>query len=128
LSPGINDPGTAIDVIGRAVRLLAIWGEPLEAGLEVEYPNLHIRSIAVGDLFDDLFTPIARDGAATLEIGVRLQKAFRILSRFGRDGFAENARRHSREALARAEAALLIEADKQRLRALADKVAVTDQL
>lgn len=123
LSPGINDPGTAIDVIGRAVRLLAIWGEPLEQRAEVEHPNLFVRAIAIDDLFDDLFTPIARDGASTVEIGVRLQKAFRTLSRFGRDGYAENARRHSQEALERAEAALAIEADKRRLRALAAEVA-----
>ena len=33
LSPAINDPGTAIDVIGRAVRLMAAWREapPAEA-------------------------------------------------------------------------------------------------
>ncbi|WP_062112282.1 DUF2254 domain-containing protein [Aureimonas sp. AU40] len=122
LSPGINDPGTAIDVIGRAVRLLAIWGEPLDHRPEVEHSNLFVRPIAVDDLFDDLFMPIARDGASTVEIGVRLQKAFRTLSRFGRDGYAQNARRHSQEALERAEAALAIEADKLRLRRLASEV------
>lgn len=40
LSPAVNDPGTAIDVIGRAVRLLLPWakqGEPqLEAGEDEE--------------------------------------------------------------------------------------------
>ena len=88
LSPGINDPGTAIDVIGRAVRLLAIWGEPPERGTaRSSYPNVFVPPIDVDDLFDDLFTPIARDGASTVEIGVRLQKAFRTLSRFGRDGY-----------------------------------------
>lgn len=123
LSPGINDPGTAIDVIGRAVRLLAIWGQPPERKDEVEYPNLFVRPVAVDDLFDDLFTPIARDGASTVEIGVRLQKAFRTLSRVRMDGYPESARRHSKEALERAEAELGIEADKVRLRALADEVA-----
>ncbi|RIY00834.1 DUF2254 domain-containing protein [Aureimonas flava] len=122
LSPGINDPGTAIDVIGRAVRLLAVWGEPPEREGEVPFPNVFVPPLAVGDLFDDLFTPIARDGASTVEIGVRLQKAFRTLARFGGEGFAENARRHSAEALARAEAALSIEADKRRLRDLSEEV------
>lgn len=120
LSPGINDPGTAIDVIGRAVRLLVLWSEP--AGTEVEYPNVFVPQIATADLFDDLFTPIARDGAAVVEVGVRLQKAFATLARVGGEGYAENARRHSRLALARAEAALAIDEDKRRLRALADRV------
>ncbi|MDQ0513006.1 DUF2254 domain-containing protein [Ancylobacter amanitiformis] len=124
LSPGINDPGTAIDVIGRAVRLLAIWREPLEA--EIEYPRLFVAPVKVDDLFDDLFTPIARDGAATVEIGIRLQKAFRTLSRFSRDGYAENARRHSREALKRAEVALAIDADRRRLRELAHDIGIEE--
>ena len=122
LSPGINDPGTAIDVIGRAVRLLAIWGEPLEDEPGVDYPNLFVPPVKVEDLFDDLFTPIARDGASTIEVGIRLQKAFRSLSRFSRDGYADNALRHSREALERAEIALSIDGDRARLRSLAHQI------
>ncbi|WP_198598362.1 DUF2254 domain-containing protein [Mangrovicella endophytica] len=122
LSPGINDPGTAIDVIGRAVRVLSIWGEPAEATSDVEYPNVFVPPVEVADLFDDLFTPIARDGASTVEVGVRLQKAFCTLSRLGREGYADSAIRHAREALQRAEAALVIEADKERLRRLASAV------
>lgn len=122
LSPGINDPGTAIDVIGRAVRILAIWSEPPKTDENVRYPNVFVPAIGVGDLFDDLFTPIARDGASTVEVGVRLQKAFRTLARFSRDGYAENARRHSRQALERAEIALSIDGDRERLRALARQI------
>jgi uncharacterized membrane protein len=121
LSTGINDPGTAIDVIGRAVRVLAIWAEP-HATDAPDFENVFVPPVEVGDLFDDLFMPIARDGAGTVEIGIRLQKAFQILSRFQREGFAEHARRHSAEALTRAEAAPGIEADKARLRALAQAV------
>ena len=124
LSPGINDPGTAIDVIGRAVRLLAIWSEPRVDGDEdgIDHPNVFVPPIRLGDLFDDLFTPIARDGASVVEVGVRLQKAFGTLARMGDDRFAENARRHSRQALERAEAALAIEDDRQRLRTIAASV------
>ncbi len=123
LSPGINDPGTAIDVIGRAVRLLAIWGEPIEEPGKVRFPNVSVPPIDVADLFDDLFAPIARDGASTVQIGVRLQKAFAALSHFKREGFAESARRHSAEALECAEVALVVEADKRRLRELAKMIA-----
>ncbi|MGQ3285299.1 DUF2254 domain-containing protein [Bosea sp. (in: a-proteobacteria)] len=124
LSPGINDPGTAIDVIGRAVRLLAIAAEPGEPEQEVACPRVHIPPIVIGDLFDDLFTPIARDGAGVVEIGIRLQKAMLILSRLGPPDFAENAARHSRLALQRASRGLTLEHDLAILRELAAQVEV----
>jgi uncharacterized membrane protein len=119
LSPGINDPGTAIDVIGRAVRLLAIAAEPGEPQREVAFPRVHVPAIGVGDLFDDLFTPIARDGAGIVEIGIRLQKAMHVLARLGPPDFAENAARHSLLALQRASRGLTLEHDLEVLRDLA---------
>lgn len=126
LSPAINDPGTAIDVIARALRILAVWDEPVETENQdaVPFPNVYVPAIRLNDVFDDLFTPIARDGAAVVEIGLRLQKAFGILARFNAPGFRENAIRHSQEALARAELALSLENDKQRVRAAAHAVSV----
>lgn len=118
LSPGINDPGTAIDVIGRAVRTLAIWAEPVEPQ-EPDYPSIFVPPLELSDLFDDLFTPIARDGAAVVEIGLRLQKAFLMLSRFGAGLYRAQAQRHASEALDRAEQALTIEGDKARVRSAA---------
>ncbi len=122
LSPAINDPGTAIDVIGRGVRILAIWAEPGEPEQETLFPRVHVPAIAVADLFDDLFTPIARDGAAIVEVGIRLQKALRILSRLGPPSFAESAKRHSQLALGRAEAVLGLEHDLAVLRDLAKQI------
>ncbi len=121
LSPGINDPGTAIDVIGRAVRILAIWAEQIDQKAP-QYPNIFVPSLDLGDVFDDLFTPIARDGAAIVEIGLRLQKAFLMLSRFGDGRYRFDSKRHAAEALQRAENALPIEADKVRVRFAAEKV------
>lgn len=121
LSPAINDPGTAIDVIGRAVRTLAIWAEPIEQK-DIQYPNIFVPPLDLGDIFDDLFTPIARDGASIVEIGLRLQKAFLTLSRFGEGRYRTQAKRHAAEAMHRAELALPIEADKARVRTAAKKV------
>lgn len=74
LSSAVNDPGTAIDVIGRAVRALSIWGEPV-AGKEPRCPRVHVPPVHVDELFDDFFLPVARDGAGVAEVQVRLQKA-----------------------------------------------------
>lgn len=122
LSPAINDPGTAIDVIGRAVRIFAIWAEADDDEKEFPFPNVHIPAIAMADLFDDMFMPIARDGAGLVEVCIRLQKALNILARLGPPGFSENARRHARLALNRAETALALPQDIALLRALADEV------
>ena len=122
LSPAVNDPGTAIEVIGRAVRLLAIAAEPREDRQEPSHPRLFVAPIRLGDLFDDLFSPIARDGAGILEVGMRLQKAFLALAQFGPPEFAENAARHSQLALKRAEPMLRLDEDKAVLRGLAEDV------
>ena len=83
LSAALNDPGTAIDVIGRAVRVLSVWSGHAEDDGEAEvlYPRLRVRPVELDDLFDDIFTPIARDGAGVVEVHIRLQKALLILGR-----------------------------------------------
>ena len=40
LSPGVNDPGTAISVIGRLVRVLSCWVE--REAQEVAHPAVHV--------------------------------------------------------------------------------------
>jgi uncharacterized membrane protein len=123
LSPAVNDPGTAIDVITRAVRILAVWSEPTDGDADIPYPNIHVPPIELDDLFDDLFTPIARDGAGLIEVALRLQKALWTLSNFDDRCYAVNARRHSREALERSEKAMTIDSDRNRVRAVADRFA-----
>lgn len=123
LSPAINDPGTAIDVIGRSVRLLAIWDEPEERD-PVRFPNVHVASVKLAELFDDVYSPIARDGAAIAEVHVRLQKAFAALAAFDDPRFRIEAVRHSRMALRRAEAALTLDEDIAAVRAAAGEVQV----
>ncbi len=122
LSPAINDPGTAIDIIGRTVRVLSIWvnGER-EQKNEVSFRRIHVPEVSIGDLFDDLFNPIARDGAAFVEVQIRLQKALRALATMD-PRYAKHAARHAQMALERAEAALLLGSEKMRLRELASSV------
>ena len=123
LSPAVNDPGTAIDVVGTAVRVLSLWAEDhWEQEAEVRYPRVRVPALSAADFFDDVFSPIARDGADKVEVGVALQKAFCDLAEAEATGFAEAARAHSRRALRRAEQALTDEEDVERLRAVAAEV------
>lgn len=115
LSPAVNDPGTAIDVLGRATRLLALWAEPVEA-TEPQFPQLFVAPLAANDLMEDAFMLIARDGAALIEVQLRLQKSLNALAQLGDSDFRAAARRQASMARQRAEAALTLDEDKRRLR------------
>ena len=123
LSPAVNDPGTAIDVIGRAVRVLSLWkgrSEAQEAPIP-ECSRVFAPALDVDDMFDDIFGPIARDGAEIIEVGVRLQKALCLLGRGSDLAFTAAVVKHSELAVKRAELALKLEEDKQALRELASE-------
>jgi uncharacterized membrane protein len=113
LSPAVNDPGTALDVISRSVRLfsalLSAQDDEAEQSKLVRLPRL-----SLDDLMDDMFMPIARDGASILEIQLRLQKTFLSLSKLAGQ-FVGPSKRQSRRALERARYGLAIEADFQAL-------------
>ena len=121
LSPALNDPGTAIDVIGRAVRILSVWAEADEPE-EPTFPRVRVPSLSMADMYDDIFAPIARDGVGLAEIQIRLQKAFAALARAGDGRCREEAVRRSVLALQRAEAGLSFEPDLERVREAARAV------
>jgi len=74
LSPAVNDPGTAIDVIGTQTRVLDEWGALRGTGEpEVRYPHLSVADLDPDELLTDAFSAIARDGAAILEVQLRQQ-------------------------------------------------------
>ena len=124
LSPAVNDPGTAIEILGRGVRVISRWAEREEPDLL--YPRLWIEPLRIDDFFDDFFGPIARDGAAIVELQVRLQKSLLGLAGMNPEIFHKASLRHSRLALDRSERSLPIEADKEEVRAIAAEVETGD--
>jgi uncharacterized membrane protein len=104
LSPGINDPGTAIEIIGRGLRVISNW-HAASRQAEVKYNKVWAPEVQLDELFNDFFTAIARDGAANIEINIRLQKTFLALADYGPE-FKRCAKAHSAAALARAELAI----------------------
>lgn len=85
MSPAVHDPGTAIEVIGAAVRLFDDWSRqdvrPVRAsaddGLVME-PDLSCE-----DLLDDVFGPLVRFGLGDLQVAIRLHKALLSLASSG---------------------------------------------
>ena len=115
LSPGINDPGTAVDVIGTAVRLLTAYRvQARDASGAAGDGAVRVSPPAYADLLDDVFRPIASDGASSFAVAVRLQKALAALAEdAGAEPSVQAALRSTSEvAVARACAALSYEPDK----------------
>jgi len=124
LSPATNDSGTAIDVIGRGVRCFTQWSmlkrdtEPPQE----QCRGVYLHPLKVADLFDDFFTLIARDGAGLLEIDIRLVKALASLAQIDPSTFAPVCRAHTALLLKRADHALMLQEEKDQLRAVASSL------
>lgn len=113
LSPGINDPGTAIDVLATLTRLMAV--EPEQGDQTIHYPRVHLVPLSEDDLIEAAFMPISRDGAGLLEVGIRLQKSLSAISARASHPGKNAAQCMAASALARAMAALDFEEDRTRL-------------
>lgn len=116
LSPGINDPGTAIQIIGSMVRLFSTWHIEGSTDPAIVFNRVSVPSITVADMFTDAFRPIARDGAGNIEVMIRLQKALSILETINHPEIKKEARYQSQQAFKRAEIAMDFEADIEELR------------
>lgn len=119
LSPAMNDPGTAIDVIGRHTRLLTLWSEGWHrtALHQPDHPRLRLPPLRYDDLYDDAFHLIGRDGAGQIDVLTRAIKALDALARIGPNAARQAAARQLRIACARG-AEELPGPDKDRLRRL----------
>ncbi|MDB6453270.1 DUF2254 domain-containing protein [Falsirhodobacter sp. 20TX0035] len=116
LSPAMNDSGTAIDIIGRITRLLTLWAEgPLD--VEPQHDRVYMKALSDNDMLEDAFMVIARDGAAAVEIQIRLQKSLAALTELGSSEFRTAVALQSKLALQRGDA-LPLAAERQMLAAL----------
>ncbi|WP_238364250.1 DUF2254 domain-containing protein [Mesobacterium pallidum] len=112
LSPGVNDPGTAIDVIARVSRLL--WDSD-PAPRPPRCDRIHVPDFDKGELVDDGFAPIARDGAGNIEVMLHVVRSLKRLSDHPDPHMSSAARRLLGHALDLGRDALPVAADVQRL-------------
>lgn len=117
LSPGINDPGTAIQIIGSHERLFFLWHDEVENRTENEllHDCIEVPQISMEDFFEDAFRPISRDGADNIEVMLRLQKALKSLATINHVEIKATAIQFSKDAFNRAELAIEFKQDLDRL-------------
>ncbi|MDF1618970.1 DUF2254 domain-containing protein [Pseudothioclava nitratireducens] len=120
LSPGVNDPGTAIDILGRLVRVLAEWRPQVTVPAEEpDYDRLHFAPLSGDALVGAGFEGMARDGAGQIEVARRLQDALWALARIAPEAFAARAAELAQEAAQMSAEALPLESQRAEIRALA---------
>ncbi len=118
LSPAVNDPGTAIQVINVAIRILSLWakrGDYAETQEKILHKRVYVPGLDIRDLFEDFFPAIARDGASIIEVGIRLQKAFTFLAATGDKDLDTASRYYSELCLARNMQALSLDLEKHKV-------------
>ncbi|QYO77934.1 DUF2254 domain-containing protein [Devosia salina] len=113
LSPGINDPGTAIVVIGTLVRVLT--DRPTDDS-ELKYDRVLVAPLDANDLMADAFRPIARDGAGSIEVMLRMIAGLKTLAR-GRPDLEAAATGMIKDAVDRGTTAMSARSDKAALKA-----------
>ena len=128
LSPAVNDPGTAIEIAGVFVRLFTDLAQktPKDEEPHVDYDRVAIPELSVCDMFEDAFNAIARDGAGTIEVVIRTQKALYALTHVGNERIAKAALECAGLVKAHAEKALQVPSEIARLHAISESVLSTE--
>jgi uncharacterized membrane protein len=118
LSPAVNDPGTAIQIIGSYVRMFSLWDKSTQdINLKKDvFDRIAVPELSISDLFEDAFRPIARDGAANIEVMIRLQKAFSTIASIDNFDLKKASLQHSQEAFERAKLEMKYEMDLEVLK------------
>ena len=117
LSAAVNDPGTAIDVIGTVTRLLSNW-HPEAEKREAANDRLKVPALKPYDVLEDAFRPIARDGAGTVEVVLHLLDSLHVISQQN-PHFHQASLEIARDAVIRARQSLSAPADLRAVEKLA---------
>lgn len=113
LSPAVNDPGTALKVIIHTAQLL-ITSNKEEKSIDHTFDRLSIKPLNFGQVIDDCYSPICRDGGALLEVQILLQKSLAtIWQHCPEPDVALQAKIHAENYLERAKTQFSFERDRQ---------------
>lgn len=120
LSPSVNDPGTAISIIGSYVRLFLCWAKKDEIHDKptdeiVQFTRVSAPELSTKDMFNDAFSPIARDGANIIEVAIRMQKALQVIAKCENKDIQKYAQEQASIAYKKSMNTFQFEEDKGRL-------------
>jgi uncharacterized membrane protein len=112
LSPGVNDPGTAIDVVHRLAHVLRRGqeAEPVEDGPKCD--RLWFRPLDPDELFLSSFDPVSREAGDCVEVQIAVQTALAAVADGAPGPVARAARDSAGRCQARAERLLQGDADR----------------
>ena len=112
LSPAVNDPGTAIEVLGSGLRVFLEFADAHEKAEEPKFNSVHAPELDVDELFISFFNPIARDGAGVVEVQMRLIKVLEAVALRSPKLFSNAARVIAGQAVERSTTKIMAMHDK----------------
>jgi len=113
LSPAVNDPGTAIEVLNAGLRVFLALADAVDKEESVELERVHAPDLDIDDLFRSFFNPIARDASALAEVQIRMVTVLAALAGQNEALFGKAARHEALELGERANKSLASETDRQ---------------
>ncbi|MAO27966.1 DUF2254 domain-containing protein [Roseovarius sp.] len=116
LSPGVNDPGTAIEAVTRLEMLLWDYGHATGDPDTATAPRVFVKAPTPAHILQSAFAATARDGAGQIEVARHLREALSRLASLPDASLAAAARDLDELVLAYCDKALPLEAERQSLR------------
>jgi uncharacterized membrane protein len=123
LSPAVNDPGTAIDVLGRLVRGFSKW--PTRERASVAHIAVWVPALDAGRLLEAAIAPIARDGATLREVMIHVIEALAALDHIAPEAYGDIARKQAARAIDLARSSMAFAADAEEIADLAARYGLT---
>ena len=117
LSPAVNDPGTAVLVVGVLTRLLIDGTHDAadEARPDLRYDRVTVVPVDPDAMLRDVFEPIARDGAHMLEVGLAVQRGLALVAANVPASLEKAARNEAARALDHGQQGLRLERERDAL-------------
>ncbi|WCR11721.1 DUF2254 domain-containing protein [Paracoccus stylophorae] len=125
LSPGINDPGTAILASGHMLKVMQTWQGDMPP--VIEYPRLFVPSLTVDEMLEESFLPVARDGAANFQVQRSLQQILLALGEISPQLYGKSMADLSKKMLIYSQDAVALESHRSELASISARIMSVSQ-